>query len=265
MTSLNGRIALITGSADIHGIGFACAKAMAEKGATVVLSDIESRYDDLDKAVKTLVSTGYKAAGHILDVTKEEQALSVARAVQKESGPITILVNNAGIGIGAAPIMKTITKEWELSWKVNVMGCVNCVKAVIPQMSESGGGVIINNSSQAGLKGLPAYGAYTTHKHAVIGLTRTLAAELGSQKIRVLAICPGVIDTAMNDLQMEKLSKDKGVGIEKIKDYYARSIALGRTADPDEVGRVTAFLASDDASYMTGNAVEIAGGFMGGL
>ena len=261
---LKDKIALITGSSDLRGIGFACAKAMAERGATVVLSDIERRQADLELAVKELTSSGYRAKGFVLDVTREERAIEVAQAVKEQLGPIGILVNNAGIGIGAAPLMKTTTKDWTLSWQVNVLGCVNCCRAVIPHMLENGGGVIINNSSMAGLRAMPAYGAYAAHKHAVIGLTKTLAAELGRRNIRVVAICPGVIDTAMNDLQIEKLARDKGAGKDQIKAGFSKSIALNRIGDPEEVGNVAAFLAGDEASYMTGNAVEISGGIMAG-
>ena len=264
MTILKDKIALITGSSDLRGIGFACAKAMAEKGAAVVLSDIERRRDDLERAVKELTSSGFNVKGFILDVTKEEQALEVVQAVKEQLGFINVLVNNAGIGIGAAPLMKTTTRDWTLSWQVNVLGCVNCCKAIIPHLIENGGGVIINNSSMAGLRANPAYGAYATHKHAVIGLTKTLAAELGSRNIRVVAICPGVIDTAMNDMQIEKLAEDKGVSKDQIKAIFSKSIAMGRTGSPEEVGKVAAFLASDEASYLTGNAVEISGGLIAG-
>lgn len=264
MTSLNGKIALITGASDPRGIGFACAKALAENGATVVLSDVEARQGEMEGAVEKLVSAGLRAFGYVLDVTGEDQAAGVAKAVEKELGPVTILVNNAGIGAGAAPLMQTTTEEWTLSWKVNVLGCVNCSKAVVPGMIRSGGGVIINMSSVQGLQGMPAYGAYTTHKHAVVGFTKTLAAELGRKNIRVLAICPGVIDTAMNDLQVEKLARDGNTTKEHVTSRFNRSISLSRIGRPEEIGNVVAFLAGDAASYMTGNALAVSGGILAG-
>jgi 3-oxoacyl-[acyl-carrier protein] reductase len=262
MAKLSNKVALITGAADPRGIGFACAKAMADCGASVVITDLPSKQQEIDTAVAIL---GGKARGLALDVTREEQALAVAIQIQEELGPINILVNNAGIGIGAKPLMASTNAEWELSWKVNVLGSVNCCRAVIPQMEASGGGVIINNSSVQGLRSLPAYGAYTTDKHALIGLTRTLAAELGPKNIRVVAICPGIINTGMNDLQVEKLAEDAGRTKEVIEAGMGKNSAMKRIGEPEEVGRVVAFLASDDASYMNGNAVEISGGIMVGL
>jgi NAD(P)-dependent dehydrogenase (short-subunit alcohol dehydrogenase family) len=156
MTDLNNKISLITGAADQSGIGFACAKAMAEKGACVVITDLPSRQQDIDAAVAIL---GDKARGLPLDVTQEAQALAVMAQIQEELGAIDILVNNAGIGIGAKSLMASTNADWELSWKVNVLGSVNCCRAVVPQMQANSGGIIINNSSVQGLKSMPAYGA----------------------------------------------------------------------------------------------------------
>ncbi|MFT5839042.1 MAG: 3-oxoacyl-[acyl-carrier protein] reductase [Flavobacteriales bacterium] len=262
MNDLNNKIVLITGAADQRGIGFACAKAMIEDGATVVITDLPNRQQEIDDAVVVL---GEKARGLALDVTQEAQALAVAAQIKEELGPINILVNNAGIGIGAKSLMASTNAHWETSWKINVLGTVNCCRAVVPQMQANNGGVIINNSSVQGLKSLPAYGAYTTDKHALIGLTRTLAAELGPQNIRVVAMCPGIINTGMNDSQVEKLAADAGITKEKMEASMGKNSALNRIGQPDEVGRVAAFLASDNASYMNGNAVEISGGLMVGL
>jgi NAD(P)-dependent dehydrogenase (short-subunit alcohol dehydrogenase family) len=256
------KVALITGAADLRGIGFACAKAIAEKGAKVVITDLPSRQKELDEAVFQL---GEHAMGLTLDVTDEQQALDVAAQVEQILGPINILVNNAGVGIGAKPFLKCTSELWTASWKVNVLGTANCSKAVIPQMQRNGGGVIINNSSLQGLRSLPAYSAYTADKHAVIGMTRTMAAEFGADNIRVVAICPGVINTTMNDSQFGKLARYMGVKKEMIEAKMCESIAMNRIGQPEEVGKVVAFLASDDASYMNGNAVEISGGVMLGL
>jgi NAD(P)-dependent dehydrogenase (short-subunit alcohol dehydrogenase family) len=264
MGSLSTKIALITGASDIRGIGFACAKSMADKGASIALTDLPSRKNELEQAVTVLAAQGAKVRGYQLDITDEQQVEDVVSQIKEDMGPVNVLVNNAGSGLGAKPLMKTTTKDWTISWQVNVLGTVNCCKAVIPDMKETGG-VIINNASTQGLRALPAYGAYVTHKHAVIGLTRTLAAELGVHNIRVVAICPGVIDTAMNDHQLKKLAIDAGTDIEHIKSSMSQSIALRRTGMPEDIGKVAAFLASDDADYMTGNAVEINGGIMVGL
>ena len=258
---MKNKIALITGAADQRGIGFACAQALLEQGATVVITDLASRQQEIDDAVTVL---GDKAHGLALDVTVEEQAQAVAGQIQRDLGTINILINNAGTGVGAKPLMDSTAQDWTMSWTVNVLGTVNCCKAVIPQMQANGGGVIINNSSASGLRAMPAYGAYAADKHALIGLTRTLAGELGGQNIRVVAICPGVINTSMNDLQIAKLADEYGATNEEIESAMGDASGMKRIGQPIEVGRVAAFLASDGASYMNGNAVEVTGGLISG-
>ena len=258
---MKNKIALITGAADQRGIGFACAQALLEQGATVVITDLASRQQEIDDAVTVL---GDKAHGLALDVTEEEQAQAVAGQIQRDLGTINILINNAGTGVGAKPLMDSTAQDWTMSWTVNVLGTVNCCKAVIPQMQANGGGVIINNSSASGLRAMPAYGAYAADKHALIGLTRTLAGELGGQNVRVVAICPGVINTSMNDLQVTKLADERGATKEAIESAMGDASGMKRIGQPIEVGRVAAFLASDGASYMNGNAVEVTGGLISG-
>lgn len=258
---MKNKIALITGAADQRGIGFACAQALLEKGATVVITDLASRQQEINDAVTAL---GAKAHGFVLDVTDEEQARAIAAQVEREIGTINVLINNAGTGVGAKPLMESTTQDWTMSWTVNVLGTVNCCKAVIPQMQANGGGVIINNSSASGLRAMPGYGAYAADKHALIGLTRTLAGELGGQNIRVVAICPGVINTSMNDLQITKLAGEHGTTKDVIESAMGDASGMKRIGQPVEVGRVAAFLASDEASYMNGNAVEVTGGLISG-
>jgi len=258
---MKNKIALITGAADQRGIGFACARALLDKGATVVITDIPTRQQEIDDVVTVL---GAKAHGFALDVTNEAQVQAIAAQVERNIGSIDVLINNAGTGVGAKPLMECTTQDWTMSWTVNVLGTVNCCKAVIPQMQASGGGVIINNSSASGLRAMPAYGAYAADKHALIGLTRTLAGELGGQNIRVVAICPGVINTSMNDLQIAKLADEHAATKEAIESAMGDASGMKRIGQPIEVGRVAAFLASDEASYMNGNAVEVTGGLISG-
>lgn len=265
MSQLNNKIAIITGASDTRGIGFACAQALANKGATVIITDLSSRQKELQEAEKLLVQGGATAFSRELDVTDPAQAQAVMEWCAEQAGGIDILINNAGVGHGAKPFMETTCDEWRISWEVNVLGMVNCAQAAIPHLRKRGGGVIVNNASVQGLRALPAYGAYTTHKHAVIGLTRTLAGEFGREGIRVLALCPGVIDTTMNDAQVLKQARDHDVDPQLIRKNMGKNMALRRIGNPEEVGKAAAFMVSDDASYLTGNAIEVSGGLLYGL
>lgn len=176
-----------------------------------------------------------------------------------------ILVNNAGVTLGSGPFLDTDLAEWQLSWDINVMGMVHFCRAVLPGMKEQGGGCIINNSSMAGLSAHAGYGAYTATKHAVMGLTRTLADEFGPDNIRVLSINPGYIDTEMNDYQIQALAGLWGTTPAEARARMEGQTGLRRFAQPGEIGATVAFLASDAAGYITGVPTVIAGGLHPGL
>jgi len=260
--NLNNKIALVTGASDQRGIGFAIAKALINQGATVAISDLPRRLPELNEAVAVL---GDNATAVALDITDEDAVIDAGLSIKSQLVNIDILVNNAGSPAGCHPFLETTSRQWASSWQVNIMGTVNCCKAVLPDMQAQNSGVIINISSLQGLRSSAAYGAYTTHKHALIGLTRTLACEFGQQNIRVLAVCPGVINTAMNDLQVQKLAADSGVDPSKIEAAMGKNCAMNRIGQPQEIANVVAFLASDNASYMNGNAIEVGGGFITGM
>ena len=268
--SLQGRVAIVTGASVPRGIGKACCVSLAEAGATVVLTDRVAPGDEqaraaIDAAVNDLTAAGHNAMGIAVDVTLPEDIVACVDITLKLYGRIDILVNNAGVTLGSGPFLDTNISEWQLSWDINVMGMVHFCKAVLPLMREQGGGCIINNSSMAGLNSHAGYGAYTSTKHAVMGLTRTLADEFGPDNIRVLSINPGFIDTEMNDFQIQALAELWGTTPAEARARMEGQTGLRRFADPSEIGATVAFLASDGAGYITGVPMIIAGGLHPGL
>ena len=265
----SNRVALITGAALARGIGRASAMALAEAGHDVVITDLVSADAhsrlQLDETVEEARALGVRALGLHLDVADDT---SVRRAFEEAItafGRIDTVVNNAGTGTGVAPFLDTRIADWRLSWEINVLGIVRCMQAVLPHMIERGSGCIVNVASMAGLFANPGYGAYAPAKHAVVGLTKETAMEFAARGVRINAVCPGIIDTAMNDSQIEYQARSHGIDSNTARQIMAGMIPLGRFADAAEVGRVVAFLASDAASYVIGACVQVGGGVSSGL
>jgi 3alpha(or 20beta)-hydroxysteroid dehydrogenase len=243
---LAGKVALITGAA--RGMGAAHARALAREGAKVAIADIAPQAGD--QLAAELRSTGGEASYHDLDVTDPGAWREVAAAVQQAHGPIDVLVNNAGVQVRSFGI-EADDDEWAKVTAVNQHGVFLGMRAVIPSMTEHGGGSIINVASVAALVGLPGSLPYQASKSAVLGLTRGAAVAYGRQGIRVNAICPGLIVTAMT----ESASAD---AVNTMK----AQIPLRREGKPEEISAAVVFLASDESSYITGVALPIDGGFV---
>ncbi len=242
---LDGKVAIVTGGT--RGIGFATAKKFLDNNAQVVL--FGSRKESVDKAINELkeINENYEVMGlypNISDLKEVEEAFN---EVKNKYGKIDILVNNAGISA-----MESIYDYPEENFKkimdLNVNAVFNCSKAVAPIMKENGGGVILNTSSMVSLYGQPSGCGYPASKFAVNGLTKSLARELGCDNIRVNAVAPGVIMTDMM----------KSVPEEKIKGVIA-TIPLGRIGKPEDIANAFLFLASDMASYVTGEILSVDG------
>lgn len=242
---LDGKVAIVTGGT--RGIGFATVKKFLDNNAQVVL--FGSRKESVDKAIKELkeINENYEVTGlypNISDLKEVEEAFN---EVKNKYGKIDILVNNAGISA-----MESIYDYKEENFKkimdLNVNAVFNCSKAVAPIMKENGGGVILNTSSMVSLYGQPSGCGYPASKFAVNGLTKSLARELGKDGIRVNAVAPGVIMTDMM----------KSVPEEKIKGVIA-TIPLGRIGKPEDIANAFLFLASDMASYVTGEILSVDG------
>lgn len=242
---LDGKVAIVTGGT--RGIGFATVKKFLDNNAKVVL--FGSRKESVDKAIDELkeINENYEVMGLYPNISDAKEIEEAFNEVKNKYGKIDILVNNAGISA-----MESIYDYPEENFKkimdLNVNAVFNCSKAVAPIMKENGGGVILNTSSMVSLYGQPSGCGYPASKFAVNGLTKSLARELGKDNIRVNAVAPGVTMTDM----MKKVPE------EKIKGVIA-TIPLGRIGEPEDIANAFLFLASDMASYVTGEILSVDG------
>ena len=243
---LHNKIALVTGAA--RGIGQAIAVQLASDGADLALCDVKAEWlaDTLAK-VKAL---GRRAEGYAMDVAN---AAAVGEAVAKvlaDFGRIDVLVNNAGITRDTLLIRMT-EEDWDAVLDINLKGAFLTTKAVVKSMMKQRSGAIVNIASVVGIMGNPGQANYTASKAGLIALTKTTAKEMGSRNIRVNAVAPGFIRTAMTD----KLS-------EPVKDAMLKMVPLGRLGEPEDVAKAVAFLASDNAAYVNGQTLAVCGGMV---
>lgn len=254
MFALNGKNALVTGAAS--GIGEATARALATAGAKVYVADINL---EQGAAVSdAIVNDGFAAEFVELDVSKPESCTAAAEKVLKSDGRLDILVNNAGIG-HVGTILETTSADLERLFAVNVRGVFDLTKAFIDGMIERKYGVIINVASIGGVVGIRERLAYCTTKFAVVGLTKCLALDHALQGIRANCVCPGRVETEFVQKRLAEYPDPK-----KAYQEMAASQAVGRMATPDEIAACVLYLASDEASFVTGTALEIDGGFSTG-
>ena len=246
MKRLENKVAVITGSA--RGIGFAIASAFASEGALAVVIDLFQ--DAVDASVGQINDQGYKAAGFAADVTDPQSIERTFAEILAQHTRIDILVNNAGITKDNL-IMKMSEEDWDNVLKVNLKGTFNCIQKICRPMMKQREGVIINISSVIGISGNAGQANYAASKGGVIALTKSAAKEFASRNIRVNAVAPGFIQTEMTASLPEAVINN-----------YLDSIPLKRGGTAADVANLCIFLASEDASYITGQTINVDGGLI---
>lgn len=249
MGNLDGKVALVTGAR--RGIGRGISLELAREGADIAINDVDGQ-GQAEQVATEIRALGRRAIVVMADVSKQEQVLAMVDRVVGELGGLDILVNNAGVE-SIIPLLEITPEEWERVTHINLKGEFLCAQAAARQMVAAGkGGAIINiGSVQAGMV-LPGRTHYAPSKRAVEALTANLAVELAPHQIRVNCINPGLIDTDMTSWVMKDAN---------ILPIVLEKIALKRAGQPAEIGQVVAFLASDKASYITGQSLYVDGGF----
>ena len=248
----DGRVAVVTGGA--MGIGHAIASRLARAGYDVAVADIDAA--GANRVAEELRGLGRKATAVPGDVGDRAQAFGMMQAAARDLGDVDFLVNNAGIArLGA--LASFPEADWRELFRVNVDGVFFCCQAVLARMMARRRGNIVNISSWNGKLGAPNFGAYSATKAAVISLTQALAREVASYGIRVNAVCPGIVAGTPMRKEVERQGQMFGLPPSSER---AKTIPLGRLATPEDIANMVAFLASDEAAYMTGQAVNVTGG-----
>jgi NAD(P)-dependent dehydrogenase (short-subunit alcohol dehydrogenase family) len=249
--SLDGKVALITGAAT--GIGRASALLFARAGAALALAD--QRGPELERTVADVVAAGGKAVAVVADLARPEECARVVETAVRAQGRLDVLFNNAGVGtMVVGGTVETISLDhWDLAMDVNVRAIYLVSRAALPAMRAAGGGSIVNTSSVSAFHGSPTRPthAYAASKGAVLSLTRAMAVTCGPDRIRVNAICPGLIRTRLTADIVEDAAQRAAAG---------QGIPIGRVGEPEDIARCALFLASDDASFITGAEIVVDGG-----
>ncbi|WP_423746589.1 glucose 1-dehydrogenase [Haladaptatus sp. SPP-AMP-3] len=245
MYELSDTVALVTGAGS--GIGRATAKRFANEGANVVIADID--IDSGRETVQQIEETGGTATFLEVDTGQPSSIATMVEATVEEYGRLDYAINNAATGNTPAPITDIEETEWDRIIDINQKGVWAGMKHELPVLLESGGGAIVNVASMAGIRGSPGRTPYGASKHGVIGLTRTTALEFASDGVRVNAVCPTIVETpalrSMTDEEQEAVTSN---------------VPMGRPAEPGEVASAIVWLCSNEASFITGQALPIDGG-----
>ncbi|MGH3674847.1 MAG: SDR family oxidoreductase [Mycobacterium sp.] len=245
---LSGKVAFVTGATS--GIGRATALAFAREGANVVLADIAE--DGTHETTRSIEKLGGRALAVRCDVTRAEEIRAALDKAIQAFGRLDIAFNNAGIEQPLAAAADITEDQWNRIIDVDLCGVFLCMKHQIPVMLEQGGGAIVNTSSGAGVKGFKDQAAYAAAKHGIIGLTKSAALDYAPRNIRINAVCPGIIDTAM----MDRFSGGTAEGRERV----IAQEPIGRMGTPDDIAATVLWLCSDAASFVVGHALVADGG-----
>lgn len=279
MGYLDGKVALITGAGGMKGIGRACALKLASQGADIVLSDfkrepkdlppqeVKAQWRSIDSVAEEVEALGRRSFKVWCDLTVSEQIEDMTSRAAAHYGHIDILVNNARaiIGRDRVPVTELREEVWQRFLAINTTAVFLCTRHVAKVMIGNGkGGRIINMASDASKRGRPLMAAYNASKFAVLGLTQASALDLAPYRITVNAVCPGSVNTDRLNYWEEAQAKVQGISLEefraRIVTEAGKNIPLGRMAEPEDVANMVAFLASDEAAFITGQAYNVNGG-----
>lgn len=241
------KVIIVTGST--FGIGKSTAIAFAKRGAKVVLSD----WIEDEETEKIIRENGGDAIFVKCDVSNEDEIKNLVSKTVSHYGKLDFAFNNAGVEGTAAPATECTNDNWDKTININLKGVWYCMKYQIPEMLKTGGGCVVNNASIAGLVGFAGIPAYVASKHGVVGLTKNIALDYAKQGIRVNAVCPGIIQTPM----INRFTGNDKDAIEQLK----AGEPMGRIGQPEEIAETVIFLCSDAASFITGQALAVDGGW----
>lgn len=256
-----GRTIVVTGSGREHGLGQAILRRFADEGANCVVSDVTIT-PEVEDVAHELMQRADNVAAFPCDVSDPAQCRSLIDQTVKTFGGVDVFVNNAGIGFMMKPLLDVAPEDWAKVIAVNLSGAFYCTQAAARAMVARGaGGRIINIASQAAKTGFPHLPAYVSSKHGMVGLTRASAIELGAHRITVNAVCPNHVTTGLGAEQNAYFSKL--LGFASVEAYLANMAAknpLGRPGLASDTAAICAWLAGDDAAYVTGEAINVSGG-----
>jgi 3-hydroxybutyrate dehydrogenase len=252
---LSGKTAVVTGGG--RGIGAAVVRELAEAGVRVIAAARSQA--EIESVAAELAAQGHSVAALACDVTRPESIAEMAEKARKRFGPVDILVNNAGV-VTSAPLKTVTLAEWERIFAVNVTGTFLCTQQFLPGMLERGWGRVVNVASIAGLTGAPYISTYAASKHAVIGFTRSMAAEVAAKGVTVNAVCPGYVDTPMTEGSLARIvAKTKLTQEQAVESLKAMS-PQRRLFEPDEVAYLVRCLCDHRARGVNGQSIVLDGG-----
>jgi 3-oxoacyl-[acyl-carrier protein] reductase len=257
---LAGRLALVTGASS--GLGFAAARALARRGARVALSSRGG--DKLDAAGRRLANAGGEVATFAADVARGEDLAALVAAVQERLGPVDVLVANGG-GPPAKPALELTEEDWQQALPLCLLFVPRLCQLLVPGMRQRGWGRVVAINSVSTRQPIPGLALSNALRPAVVGYLKTLSREVAADGVTVNAVLPGYTRTEKQEAVAQVRAAASGVSVEEVMAGWSEGIPAGRLAEPDEVGEMIGFLCSPAASYVTGQALAVDGGYVQGL
>jgi NAD(P)-dependent dehydrogenase (short-subunit alcohol dehydrogenase family) len=253
---LAGKVAVITGGG--KGIGRAIALLFAKEGAKVLLNGTTK--DAIEAVAAEINGSGGEAKTFHADIADEDNVKRMMETALTEFGKIDILVNNSGIAGPTAPVVKVNLEDWERTFAINLTGAFLCAKYALPSMIEQKSGCVLNITSVGGLGGYPLRSPYSASKWGMIGLTKTLALEVGRYNINVNAIAPGPVRGPRIESVIQKRAEEMGVSFEQVEQEMLAGTALKRMVENEDIAAMALFLAAEEGRNITGETINISGG-----